>query len=85
MEPLQLALLIVCSILAGCMLAVVWIYHEMKMDHLAKAQELAKVKSDFTDSIAKAAEVNNAWAAKAVQMSDQLLAHEMILKGSKRG
>lgn len=84
MEILTLGLIIICAVMAGAGLAIVWVYVQMRAKHLADIAELAKVKADFTDTIAKAAEVSNGWAAKFIQMQDQLLAHEMVLKGSKR-
>lgn len=84
MEPLQLALMIVCSILSGSIVAVIWIYAQMRAHHLALVSELAKVKADFADTVLKTADVSNGWASKFMAMSDQLMAHDMILKGSKR-
>lgn len=84
MELLTLALIMACCLMAGAMVAVVWVYYQMRSQHLAALADLAKVKADFTDSIAEAAKVNNTWADRLVSMQDQLMAHDMILKGAKR-
>lgn len=84
MEILTLAMLIVCSLLAGSCFAVTWVWAQMKTQQLASLAELAKVKADFSDILAKVTEANNAWASQVVKMQDQLLAHEMMLKGQRR-
>lgn len=66
----------------GMMLAIVWIWREDVKSRLALFEELAKVKSDFADTVSKAADANNAHVMQLVAIADKVQMHEMAIKGA---
>lgn len=70
-------------VLLGLYATGLYIHRTESKHRLALISELDKIKLDFTDTVAKAADVNNNLVKSVAQMQDQLMAHDMIIRGKR--
>jgi hypothetical protein len=83
-EILLIISIVISSALAGLSSAVLIGLAMHRKLFLESIQECDKIKKEFVQTVAQAADINNNLVKQVANMQDQLLAHEMILKGGKR-
>lgn len=83
METILQAALFICALQIGMMVGVVFLCWDDRRSRLALMQEIVKVKLDFTDTVAKAAEANNQQVIQLAAIGDRVQMLELQVKGSK--
>lgn len=83
MESLVTALIVVSSMLLGCIGVGAYALAQLLKQWDAKIRAHSALSDQYREHLTKAAESNNSLIAKVVELTDKVSTHEMMLKGRR--